>query len=93
MMTLSMMVYHVVCGCVFQGRPVLLDLTHPGRLPTASYAQKLAAVVNGGSIWTSTDAGISWTERLDDESRSWYSIASSSDGMVRFWMHAISQAA
>ncbi|TFJ82445.1 hypothetical protein NSK_006271 [Nannochloropsis salina CCMP1776] len=41
----------------------------------------LAAVVNGGSIYTSTDAGVSWTEQADTDSRSWSSIASSSDGM------------
>ncbi|EWM26464.1 hypothetical protein Naga_101351g1 [Nannochloropsis gaditana] len=40
----------------------------------------LAAVVDGGSIWTSTNAGVTWTERNDAGSRDWASIASSSDG-------------
>jgi hypothetical protein len=57
------------------------------------HAQKLAAVVYNGSIWTSTDAGVSWTERDTAGTRNWYSIASSSDGMVRLSMQAISQAA
>ncbi|MEQ1751251.1 MAG: IPT/TIG domain-containing protein, partial [Prosthecobacter sp.] len=39
---------------------------------------KLAAVVYGGQIYTSTDSGVSWTAR--ESSRGWFSIASSSDG-------------
>jgi len=39
---------------------------------------KLAAVVFGGQIYTSTDSGATWTAR--DSSRNWYSIASSADG-------------
>ncbi len=45
--------------------------------------QKLAAVVFGGYIWTSTDSGVNWTQRTTDASRDWVSIASSSDGTVR----------
>jgi hypothetical protein len=57
------------------------------------HAQNLAAVVNGGSIYTSTDAGVSWTEQTNAGSRGWRSIASSSNGTVRLWMQAITQAA
>ena len=42
---------------------------------------KLAAAVGyGGSIYTSSDAGVTWTEQTAAGSRSWYSIAMSSDG-------------
>lgn len=41
---------------------------------------KLAAVVNGGYIYTSTDSGATWTERTNSGSGDWMSIASSSDG-------------
>lgn len=40
----------------------------------------LAAVVNGGYIYTSSDYGQTWTPRFDDVIRSWQSITSSSDG-------------
>ena len=40
---------------------------------------KLAAVVNGGQIYTSTDSGATWTAR-ESGSRGWRSIASSTDG-------------
>ncbi|MEO6109755.1 MAG: prepilin-type N-terminal cleavage/methylation domain-containing protein [Candidatus Saccharimonadales bacterium] len=39
---------------------------------------KLAAVVNSGFIYTSTDSGATWTQR--DSSRSWTNVASSADG-------------
>lgn len=41
---------------------------------------KLVAVVQGGQIYTSTDAGLTWTAR--DSARSWSSVASSSDGSM-----------
>ena len=41
---------------------------------------KLAAVVSGGSIYTSSDAGTTWTEQTAAGSRNWISIAMSSDG-------------
>ncbi|MCA9326253.1 hypothetical protein KC976_01460, partial [Candidatus Saccharibacteria bacterium] len=41
---------------------------------------KLAAVVDGGSIYTSADSGATWTERTSAGSRNWASIASSTDG-------------
>ncbi|TFJ81147.1 hypothetical protein NSK_007493 [Nannochloropsis salina CCMP1776] len=50
-------------------------------IASSSDGTKLAAVVYNGSIWTSTDAGVSWTERDTAGTRNWYSIASSSDGM------------
>jgi hypothetical protein len=39
---------------------------------------KLAAVVDGGQIYTSTDSGVTWTPR--DAVRPWRSVASSADG-------------
>ncbi len=47
-------------------------------ITSSSDGIKLAAVVGGGQIYTSTDSGITWTAR--DSNRSWRSIASSSDG-------------
>jgi hypothetical protein len=47
------------------------------------HAQKLAAVVLGGAIYTSTDSGVTWEERTAAGSRNWQSIASSADGTVR----------
>ena len=45
---------------------------------SSSDGTKLAAVVLGGQIYTSTDSGQTWTPR--DSTRNWYSVASSSDG-------------
>ncbi len=47
--------------------------------------QKLAAAAVGGGnfMYTSTDSGETWTERLFDTIHQWRSIASSSDGTVR----------
>ncbi|MBP8295369.1 MAG: hypothetical protein KAX84_04625 [Burkholderiales bacterium] len=39
---------------------------------------KLAALVDGGKIYTSTDSGVTWTPR--ESARSWRAIASSADG-------------
>jgi photosystem II stability/assembly factor-like uncharacterized protein len=39
---------------------------------------KLAAVANGGQIYTSTDLGTTWTAR--ENNREWFSITSSADG-------------
>ena len=48
---------------------------------TSSYdGTKLAAVVSGGYIYTSTDSGANWTERTVAGSRDWRSITSSYDG-------------
>ncbi|MBP7552081.1 MAG: cadherin-like beta sandwich domain-containing protein [Spirochaetes bacterium] len=41
---------------------------------------KLAAVVEDGYIYTSTDSGTTWTEQKSSGYRRWFSIASSSDG-------------
>ena len=45
---------------------------------SSSDGSKLAAVVYGGQIYTSTDSGETWTPRASN--RSWFSVASSSDG-------------
>jgi prepilin-type N-terminal cleavage/methylation domain-containing protein len=47
---------------------------------SSSTGVKLAAAVNGGYIYTSSDSGATWTERTSAGSRAWYSIASSADG-------------
>jgi len=55
------------------------------------HAQKLAAATNTASIWTSTDSGANWTERVVTGAPNWASIASSSDGTVRVGMQAIAR--
>jgi len=49
-------------------------------IASSSDGTKLAAVVLGGSIWTSSNSGASWTEQTNSGTRDWISIASSSDG-------------
>ena len=44
---------------------------------------KLVTLTDGGYIYTSTNSGISWTERTSAGQRHWASVSSSSDG-VRF---------
>ena len=47
----------------------------------SSDGTKLAAIVSGGNIWTSTDSGETWTEVKPTEStQGWHGITSSSDG-------------
>jgi hypothetical protein len=41
---------------------------------------KLAAILYNGNVWTSSDSGITWTERPASGARYWSDIASSSDG-------------
>jgi len=41
---------------------------------------KLAAVIDNGTIYTSTDSGATWTERTKGTNRQWRFITSSSDG-------------
>lgn len=48
-------------------------------IASSSDGQKLVAVINGGQIYTSTNAGASWTAR--DSNRDWVSVASSADGV------------
>ncbi len=47
-------------------------------IASSSDGTKLAAVVFGGQIYTSTDSGVTWTAR--ESARKWRAIASSSDG-------------
>jgi hypothetical protein len=49
-------------------------------ITSSSDGTKLAAVVYGGYIYTSTDSGVSWTATSTDANRYWMSITSSSDG-------------
>ena len=46
--------------------------------------QKLAAAQFGGYIYTSTDSGVTWSQQTNSSYRFWHTIASSSDGTVRF---------
>lgn len=63
-----------------------VGVTVPGAAPASNWTgitsssdgTKLAAVVNGGYIYTSTDSGGNWTQR--DSVRNWQCITSSSDG-------------
>ena len=47
-------------------------------LASSADGTKLAAVVQGGQIFTSADSGVTWTAR--ENNRNWGSIASSADG-------------
>ena len=47
-------------------------------LASSSNGQKLVGVVDGGRIYTSSDAGINWVAR--DSNRNWQDVASSADG-------------
>ncbi len=49
-------------------------------ITSSSDGTKLAAVVQGGYIYTSTDSGVTWTEQTGSGSRIWTGISSSSDG-------------
>jgi len=49
-------------------------------MASSSDGVKLAAIVNNGYIFTSTDSGANWTQRTGSGSRNWYSITSSADG-------------
>ena len=49
-------------------------------ITSSSDGTKLAAVVSGGYIYTSSDSGVSWTAQTASGSRNWNSITSSSDG-------------
>ena len=48
---------------------------------SSSNGQKLVSCAkSSGSIWTSTDGGVTWIERTSAGSRNWISVASSSNG-------------
>ena len=49
-------------------------------IASSSDGAQMAAVINGGDIWTSTDSGLTWVAQKAAGSREWHSIASSSDG-------------
>ncbi len=49
-------------------------------IATSSDGVKIAAVVDSGYIYTSTNSGATWTERISVGQKLWRSIASSSDG-------------
>lgn len=49
-------------------------------IASSTNGQKLVSVVNNGYIYTSTDAGVTWTEQTNSGSRQWVDVASSADG-------------
>jgi len=49
-------------------------------IASSADGSKLAAVVNGGHIFTSTNYGTTWTDRATLGNQNWTSIASSGDG-------------
>lgn len=49
-------------------------------IASSADASKLAGVVDGGQIYTSTNGGVNWTAR--ESARQWEDIASSADGTV-----------
>ena len=53
---------------------------YPNSMASSTDGAKLAYTVNGDYIYTSTDGGANWTKRTNAGARSWYDIASSSDG-------------
>lgn len=57
----------------------LLAEVHPSH-PTPQF---LVAAVEGGYLYTSTDSGVTWTERTSTGTRTWYDVAASWNGMVR----------
>ena len=62
------------------GTNLIGDHSYWQSIASSSDGSKLAAVVSGGSIYTSSDSGATWTEQTAAGSRNWTSIASSSDG-------------
>jgi photosystem II stability/assembly factor-like uncharacterized protein len=49
-------------------------------IASSSDGSKLAALVNNGYIYISTNSGFTWTQQTSAGARNWYSIASSNDG-------------
>ncbi len=49
-------------------------------ITSSADGSKLAAVVDGDQLYTSTDSGVTWTARLTEVARAWRSITSSADG-------------
>src|ERR1035441_2869449 len=52
-------------------------------ITSSSDGTKLAAVVQGGDIWNSTNSGVTWTNQTTSTSAhglNWWGITSSSDG-------------
>ena len=63
------------------GTNLIGDQSYWRSIASSSDGSKLAAAVAyGGSIYTSSDSGATWTEQTAAGSRNWQSIASSSDG-------------
>lgn len=48
-----------------------------------TYNDNPAQVPVGGRVYTSADAGVTWVERTSVPFSDWWTIACSSDGMVR----------
>ena len=75
----------IVCAVWVLSLPAIATPADPGRqdwhaIASSANGTMLAAVVKGGHVWTSADAGASWTQRAS--SRNWFSIASSANGTM-----------
>lgn len=67
-------------GPIASGTPVAPPLWTD--IAVSADGTRIAATAYGGSIWTSTDSGETWTERVAGGApKNWKSIASSSDGI------------
>lgn len=65
------------------GAPRTLAETGPQKwtaIASSADGMHLAAAVQNGDIWTSSDFGATWTDRKGPGAREWISIASSADG-------------
>jgi hypothetical protein len=66
-------------------------LTTPTTYPSGGWrsvslsktGQYQTAVVDGGNIWTSTDYGVTWTERTTGATRAWRAVSLSSSGQYQ----------
>lgn len=67
----------VEAGVTWTARGAVLDWSS---VASSANGHRLAAAEWFGSLWISTDRGLTWTERLTDANRLWAAIASSADG-------------
>lgn len=82
--TALMVCWLLMTGCDVQAAWTKLD-PPPSRAAWSGIASsadgtRMAAVVEGGQIWVSTDAGATWGARASAGTRNWKSIAISGDG-------------
>ena len=68
--------------CGWREGPANTDNKNWSGITSSADGTKLAACVNGGNIWTSTDSGETWMENTTspNTTKTWRSITSSADG-------------